>query len=248
MLVNALKSQKEYVGNRFTFPKIIEWENFKTIFLVEDFGRWAMNSAIITIISVLLSIVLAIFTAYALSRFKFKFRITITNFIISLIIVPPIVMIIPLFLLMAKINFLNTYHGIIVIYTGLILPFSIYLLLGFFKTIPRSLIESAYLDGATSFRIILNIIVPLSLPAIGTLVVVNANWVWNDLLIALIFMQKENMRTIIGGLSQFFSYKYQMNVPLVMMGLTIASIPIVIIYIFTQRYFVRGFTAGAMKE
>ena len=214
---------------------------------MENYGRWFVNSFIITVFAVIITLIFSIFTAYALSRYKFRFRNAITNFIISLIIVPPVVMIIPLFILWTRIDFINTYHGIIIIYAGLLLPFSIYLLIGFFKTIPQSLIESAYIDGASSFRIIWKIVFPLSLPAIGTLFVVNAIWVWNELLIALIFMQKADMRTIIGGLSQFVT-KFQVEVPLLMMGLTIATIPIIVLYLFTQQYFVRGLTAGALKE
>lgn len=247
MIINAFKSKHEYINNKYWLPHDIAWDNFKTIFLMKNFGRWFLNSTIITIFSVLLTLIFAIFTAYALSRYKFKFRETITNFIISLMVIPPVVMIIPLFILMVRVKLINTYYGIVIIYAGLLLPFSIYLLVSFFKTIPQSLIESAYVDGATSFRIIRSIIVPLSLPAIGTLFVVNSIWVWNELLIALVFMQKEEMRTIIGGLSQFVS-KFQVEIPLLMMGLTMATIPIIVLYLFTQQYFVRGLTAGALKE
>ncbi len=247
MVVNSLKSKEEYMVNKYSIPNAIAWDNFRTIFLMKNYGRWFVNSFVITVFAVIITLAFAILTAYALSRYKFRLRSAITNFIISLIIVPPVVMIIPLFILWSKIDFLNTYHGLIIIYAGLLLPFSIYLLIGFFKTIPQSLIESAHIDGASSFRIIWRIVFPLSMPAIGTLFVVNSIWVWNELLIALVFMQKENMRTIIGGLSQFVT-KFQVEIPLLMMGLTIATLPIVVLYLFTQQYFVRGLTAGALKE
>jgi raffinose/stachyose/melibiose transport system permease protein len=247
MIINSLKSKQEYLTNKFWIPSQITWENLKGIIFMENYGRWFLNSLIITFFSVVISLILAVLTAYGLTRHEFRFKRALTNFIISLMVVPPVVMIIPLFILMVKVNLINTYYSVIIIYSGLILPFSIYLLMGFFKTIPNSLIESAYVDGANSFRILRSIIVPLSLPAIGTLAVVNAIWVWNELLIALVFMQKENMRTIIGGLSQFVT-KYQLEVPLLMMGLTIATIPIIVLYFFTQQFFVRGLTSGALKE
>lgn len=247
MIVNSLKSKQEYLTNKFWIPNHITWENLKNIIFMENYGRWFLNSLIITFFSVILCLILAVLAAYGLTRNEFKFKRILTNFIISLMVVPPVVMIIPLFILMVKVNLINTYYSVIIIYAGLILPFSIYLLMGFFKTIPNSLIESAYVDGANSFRILRSIIVPLSMPAIGTLAVVNAIWVWNELLIALVFMQKENMRTIIGGLSQFVT-KFQLEVPLLMMGLTIATIPIIVLYFFTQQFFVKGLTSGALKE
>ena len=247
MFMNSLKSKEEYIINKYSFPKSLALDNFRTIFLMKNYGRWFLNSTIITVFAVIITLLFAIFTAYALSRYEFRFKRAITNFIISLIIVPPVVMVIPLFILWSKIGLLNTYHGIIIIYAGLLLPFSIYLLIGFFKTIPQSLIESAYIDGASSFRIIWRIVVPLALPALGTLFVVNSIWVWNELLIALIFMQKEEMRTLIGGLSQFVT-KFQVEIPLLMMGLSMATIPIIVLYLFTQQYFVRGLTSGALKE
>jgi ABC-type glycerol-3-phosphate transport system permease component len=247
MIINSLKSKQEYLTNKFWIPAHISWENLKGIITMENFGRWFLNSLIITSFSVILCLILAVLAAYGLTRNEFKFKRALTNFIISLMVVPPVVMIIPLFILMVKVNLINTYYSVIIIYAGLILPFSIYLLMGFFKTIPSSLIESAYVDGANSFRILRSVVVPLSMPAIGTLAVVNVIWVWNELLIALVFMQKENMRTIIGGLSQFVT-KYQLEVPLLMMGLTIATIPIIVLYFFTQQFFVKGLTSGALKE
>jgi ABC-type glycerol-3-phosphate transport system permease component len=247
MLINSLKDKQEYMVNKFWIPANFTLVNLKNIIFMQNFGRWYLNSLIITIASVAVSLILAIFAAYGLTRHDFKLKRLLTNFLISLMVVPPVVMIIPLFILMVKVRLINTYYSVIIIYSGLILPFSIYLLMGFFKTIPHSIIESAYVDGASSMRILRSIIIPMSLPSIGTLVVVNAIWVWNELLIALVFMQKENMRTIIGGLSQFVT-KYQLEVPLLMMGLTIATIPIMLLYFFTQQFFVKGLTAGALKE
>jgi ABC-type glycerol-3-phosphate transport system permease component len=141
---------------------------------------------------------------------------------------------------------INTYHGTILIYTGLLLPFSIYLMTNFFRAIPREIIEAARIDGCSSFGIFRRIMMPLSAPAIITLIVVNALWVWNELLIALVFMQNDGLKTLMVGISTMRSRNY-LDIPVTMAGLLIATIPIVVVYMFGQRYFIRGLTGGAVK-
>ena len=154
---------------------------------------------------------------------------------------------IPLFVFFNQVDLTNNYIGISIIFTGILVPFCIYSLLGFFKTIPQSLIESAYIDGASSFKILIRIVIPLSGPAIATLAVVNAIYVWNDLLISIVMMSKESLRTIMGGVLQFASF-YDLDVPLLMTGLALTTLPIIVLYFFTQRFFIRGLTSGALKE
>ena len=134
--------------------------------------------------------------------------------------------------------------GTIVIYAGLITPFSIYLLTTFFRTLPRELFESARMDGANDLFILWKIVLPLSLPALLTLVVVNALYVWNDLIIAVIFLQDDSKRTLMAGIS-VFQGRYENQIPLTMAGMVIASAPMVILYI--AKYFIQGLMAGAVK-
>jgi len=163
-----------------------------------------------------------------------------------LMVVPPVVMIIPLFVSMVRWHLVNTYQGTILIYTGLLLPFSIYLMTNFFRAIPREIIEAARMDGCSSLGVFWRIMMPLSAPAVITLIVVNALWAWNELLIALVFMQKDELKTLMVGISSMRSRNY-VDIPATMAGLLIATIPIVIIYMFGQRFFIRGLTSGAVK-
>jgi ABC-type glycerol-3-phosphate transport system permease component len=161
-------------------------------------------------------------------------------------VIPPVVMVVPLFVSMVRVQLVNTYTGTILIYTGLLLPFSIYLMTNFFQTIPHEIIEAARIDGCSTFGVFWKIMLPLAAPAVVTLVVVNALWVWNELLIALVFMQKDELKTLMVGISAMRSRNY-VNIPATMAGLTIATIPIVVVYMLGQRYFIRGMTAGAVK-
>jgi len=147
---------------------------------------------------------------------------------------------------MVRWQLVNTYQGTILIYTGLLLPFSIYLMTNFFQTIPREIIDSARIDGCSNFAILWRIMMPLSSPAVITLIVVNALWAWNELLIALIFLQKDSLKTLMVAIATLRSRNY-VDVPVTMAGMLIATIPIVVVYLLGQRYFIRGLTSGAFK-
>jgi ABC-type glycerol-3-phosphate transport system permease component len=156
------------------------------------------------------------------------------------------VLVVPLFQIMADLDQLNTYRGVIALYTGLLLPFSTFLLTSFFRTVPRDLLEAARIDGAGHLRRLWSIVLPVSLPALVTVATVQALWVWNEVLIAVIFLQSEDLRTLMVGVTIFRS-RYHLDIPLVMAGIVWATIPMVVLYLALQRFFIRGLTAGAIK-
>ena len=205
-----------------------------------------MNSAILVAGAVLISTFVSCLAAYAIARTQFRGRQTLFAISTALMAVPPVVMIVPLFVLYTKLDLISTFHGAILIYAGLITPFSVYLLTTFFRTLPRELFESARIDGAGDLTILWMVVLPLSLPALLTLVVVNSLYVWNDLLIAIIFLQDDAKRTLMAGIS-VFQGRYNNQIPLTMAGMVIASAPMVILYVSFQKYFIRGLMAGAIK-
>lgn len=247
MLATSIKSKEEYVFNKFSFPKSIAWLNFQEVFVGKNFAQWFLNSIVLTVGAVILSLALAILASYALSRYQFKIRDWILNFIIALMVIPPVIMVVPLFVFMVKIKLINSIAGVIIIYAGLTLPFSIYLLTTFFRSVPQAILDSSYIDGCSSFRTLTSIVLPLSMPPIITLIVVNSLWVWNELMIALIFLQKDELKTLMVGITVFKS-RYNINIPLTMMGLVVITIPMVALYLFGQKYFVQGLTTGSLKE
>ena len=246
MTVSAFKSKSEYISDKWGLPHELIWNNFTKALAGEKFFNRFANSAILTVGAVAISLLIACLAAYAFARMNFPGKKTLFNIVLSLMVVPPVVMVVPLFVSMVRWKLVNTYHGTILIYTGLLLPFSIYLMTNFFKAIPREIIEAARIDGCSSFGIFQRIMMPLSAPAIITLIVVNAMWVWNELLIALVFMQKDDLKTLMVGISAMRSKNY-VDIPVTMAGLLIATIPIVVVYMFGQRYFIRGLTGGAVK-
>jgi len=246
MILTSLKSQDEYTFNKVGLPQALVLDHFKSILFDSPLFAWMGNSAILAAGAVLLSTAVSCLGAYAIAMMRFKGRSLLFSVSTALMAVPPVVMIVPLFVLYTQLDLISTFRGTIVIYAGLITPFSVYLLTTFFRTLPKEIFESARIGGAGEFFILWKIVLPLSLPALLTLVVVNALYVWNDLIIAIIFLQDDAKRTLMAGIS-VFQGRYEAQIPLTMAGMVIASAPMVILYIAFQKYFIRGLMAGAIK-
>jgi raffinose/stachyose/melibiose transport system permease protein len=246
MMMTALKSDDEYTFNKIGFPHALVLDHFDVVLFQSPFFHWMANSAILAGGSVLLSTVVSCLGSYAIARMQFRGRQLLFSISVALMAIPPVVMVVPLFVLYTRLELISTYQGAILIYAGLITPFSVYLLTTFFRTLPKELFEAARIDGAGDFLILWRIVLPLSLPALLTLVVVNALYVWNDLLIAVLFLQDDAKRTLMAGIS-VFQGRYENQIPLVMAGMVIASAPMMILYIAFQKYFIRGLMAGAVK-
>jgi ABC-type glycerol-3-phosphate transport system permease component len=159
---------------------------------------------------------------------------------------PPVALVVPLFTLMVDAGLINTLPAVMLVYTGLLVPFSIFFLVNFFKELPEELIEAATIDGASHGRILFSIVMPLSAASTFTLVIVNAIWVWNELLFALVLLQNDTQRTVMAGLA-LSQGRYATNEPLVMAGAFLSIVPLLLLYLAGQRFFVRGLTAGIGK-
>jgi ABC-type glycerol-3-phosphate transport system permease component len=245
MVSAAFKTQNGFLADPFAPPLHPNLGGFRTA-LNDQFPRWLMNSAFVTSASVGATLVVASLAAWGLSRWRFRGREALLSLLVSLMVVPPVVLLVPLFVFGAKLGWISTFRLVILIYVGLMLPFSIFMLTAFFRTIPRSMIEAATVDGASSFTIFFRIVLPLSGAPLATLAVINLLWVWNELLIALVFLQDDSKKTLMVGITSFES-RYNLNVPAIMAGLTIATLPIVALYLFGQRFFIRGLVSGAAK-
>ena len=246
MVVTSFKTRLDWLANQFALPTHISFDNFIQAANTGNMLVWARNSLIVTSFSVIISTFLAVMAAFAVARMHFKGRQLYLNSMISLMVIPPAVLIVPLFNMMVKVGILNTYASVIFIYTGLLLPFSIFLLVSFFRGLPVELFDAASIDGCSSFGMLMRIVIPLSAPALVTLVVVNTLWVWNELLIALIFLQSNDLKTLMPGISQFKG-RFNNNEPLVLTGAFLSSLPMIVLYLAGQRFFVRGMVAGAVK-
>src|SRR6218665_83854 len=222
MITGSVKTQDAFLTSPWALPQSLSFHAYDTVFN-DQFMQWFMNSMIGTAGGDM-----------------------ILGVRVSLMVVPPVVLLIPLFQAGAALGWISTFQIVILIYLGLMLPFSIYLLANFFTTIPAALLEAAALDGASPLQVFRKIVLPLSGPPIATLVVVNLLWAWNELLLALVFLQSHDTKTLMVGITGFHS-RYSLDIPSVMAGMTVATLPLVIAYLFGQRYFIKGLTAGGLK-
>ena len=235
MLVNAFKTKQEYLGNRLAPPHSPVLTSLSDALAGGDLYLWLLNSVLVTAASVGLSTALAALAAYPLSLMRWRAGPFIYALLIALLVVPPIVLVVPIFELVVDLRQVDTFHTVIVIYTGIMLPFSTFLLASFFATISRPLLEAARIDGAGTWRVFWEIVLPLSGPALMTVVIVQALWVWNEVLIAVIFLQDPGLRTLMVGLTLFNS-RYRHDVPVVMAGMLWAAVPMVLLYLVGQRF------------
>ncbi len=246
LVITPFKSQENYAADKLGLPSPFYFENFATALRGGRFFLWFGNSMIMVVGAVLLSTVVAALAAFAFSRMRFRGQTPLLAIITALMVIPPVVMIIPLFIFFSQMDMSGSYASAVLVYAGLVTPFAVYMLTNFFRTIPHEIVESALIDGATSLGILSKILIPLSAPALVTLVVVNSLWVWSDLLIALVLLPTDEKRTLMVGITVFGS-RYNSDVPVAMAGMIMASIPMLLLYIFGQKYFTRGLVAGALK-
>jgi ABC-type glycerol-3-phosphate transport system permease component len=245
MLSGALKTQDQFLNSPFALPLRPSLAGFRTA-LNDQFVRWFANSAILTGGSVVVTLTVASFAAWGFAHWRFRGRDLLLGVLVSLMVVPPVVLLVPLFVFGVRLGMISTYQLVILIYVGLMLPFSVYMLTNFFRAIPGSLVEAAIVDGASSWSVFRRVVLPLSLAPLVTLAVVNLLWAWNELLIALVFLQDDAKRTLMVGITSFQN-RYNLNIPVIMSGLTLATLPIIAAYLFGQRYFIKGLTTGALK-
>lgn len=245
MITAAFKTQQEFLASPWSLPTSLRTTAFEGAWSA-GLPQWFLNTFIITLGSVAGVMILASLAAWGFAYWRFRGRETILGIVVSLMVVPPVVLLIPLFIFGAEIGWISTFRLVILIYIGLMLPFSTYLLANFFASIPASLLEAAQIDGANNWTVFRRVVLPLSGPPLATLAVVNILWAWNELLLALVFLQQPESKTLMAGIATFKG-RYSLDVPVVMAGMTLVVLPLVVAYLFGQRFFIKGLTAGGVK-
>jgi raffinose/stachyose/melibiose transport system permease protein len=243
MVSNSLKSTHAFAADALAPATHPTLSKYASAFSSGDLGRFFVNSIVITVISTVVATTAAALAAYALGTMQFRGREAIFRVMLPAMAIPSIVLLVPQFRLMAHLDLINTRWSVIILYIGVMLPLSIYLLRNVFLAFPRELLDAAALDGCGVLSTFWRIVVPASKPVIVTTVLVNTVFAWNELLLALVFLQNEQQRTLVVGLTVFNSL-YSLDVPELMAGMTLATIPMVAFYLFGQRYLVRGLMSG----
>lgn len=228
-------------------PGQITFDNYRRILLEEPFLRWILNSAVLSVGTMILAMSTSVTASYAFSRFKFKGKKAVLQVLLLLNAFPQILTMFALFRLFKNLNLLNSHLGLILIYAGSMCIFSIWNMKGYFDSIPIEIEEASKIDGASDMQLIRKIILPLARPAIIVTAVMVLIFVWNEYLFATTFMLKEESYTLAGGLYQLQANDYSRSWPLFSAAAILVSIPILIIFFCIQKYMVSGLTAGGVK-
>lgn len=228
-------------------PGQITFDNYRRIMLEEPFLRWLLNSAVLSVGTMILAMSTSVTASYAFSRFKFRGKKAVLQVFLLLNAFPQILTMFALFRLFKNLNLLNSHLGLILIYAGSMCIFSIWNMKGYFDSIPIEIEEASKIDGASDMQLIRKIILPLARPAIIVTAVMVLIFVWNEYLFATTFMLKEESYTLAGGLYQLQANDYSRSWPLFSAAAILVSIPILIIFFCIQKYMVSGLTAGGVK-
>ncbi len=248
IIVSSLKSNREVFADPWGAPETMLFENYAKIWEVANLGVQLRNSVFITGATVLLVTALCAPAAYALSRVKFKG----SGWLISLFIagagVPAAMLIIPLFSMMSHLKLINTLYGLILIYTSVSIPFSMFVLIGFFKALPSAFEEAARIDGCSEFQVFWKVMLPLASPGLLTVAIFNFVAIWNEYSLALVFIQDKAKMPLARGIYALAgSMIYTGNWVGLFAAVVVVMVPSVLIYMLLSERLIEGITAGALK-
>ncbi len=245
-LFASLKSEPSFFSSPASFPTHLFFSNYTQAWDQGDLLVAFGNSVLVTVVSVLVSGITGAMAAYAVVRLRSRGAGVIQSYFLSGFVVPGVVILIPLFVLMHDLRLVGTIGSIILPYCALTIPLSFLIFVNFFRTVPFSIAEAAYLDGCSHFRTFWSIELPLVRPAIATVAILNGVFVWNDFLLPLVLETKSDLYTLPVAIESFFG-TYSTSYGLVFAAVILASAPMILLYVALNRLFVEGITAGAIK-
>src|SRR6266508_541989 len=246
VLLGTFKTTQELFDSPFGLPSSFSGENYRTVLTEQNLGRAFVNSTVVVAFSVPLALLISSLAAYGVARIPGWKGWVIYGFLVLGMAVPAQANMIPQFVLFQSLGLLNSLAGLVLINIVVTLPVSVFILAGFMKTLPRVVYEASNINGGGPWRTYVSIVLPLSLPSIAATAIFLFVIHWNDLLYPLLFIQEPSKKTLPVALLDFTG-EFLTDYPLLFTGVVIASVPIVLAYLFLQRWFVAGMTAGSVK-
>jgi multiple sugar transport system permease protein/raffinose/stachyose/melibiose transport system permease protein len=216
------------------------------VFFHSNIPRYFLNSCVISIGATVVALALAIFAAYGFARFEFRGKLALQSFVLVGQLLPTAAIIVPLFITLRWLHLLNTYWGLILVYTIITLPLSVWMLTSYMRGIPTELEEAAVIDGASRLGVLFRITLPLAVPGVVAVGVFSFVTCWNEYIFALVFAQDQTVKTLPIGLTEF-STEFNTDWGGVMAASMVMTVPVVLLFLAFQKLFVGGLTAGATK-
>jgi multiple sugar transport system permease protein len=248
LLLTALKTQQEISSPEPTLlPDSLHFDNFSEAIEKTDFWRTARNSAVVATVTMLLTIVLAFPTAYALARFQTRLRGAATGWILLSQVFPFILIIIPLFIVLRDLDMIDELRGLVLVYTVWALPFAIWMLRSYVAAIPTDLEEAGAIDGASRYRVLVSIVLPLLAPGLVATSLFTFIGSWNEFFFALVLIQSPERETLPLTLQRFVGSEGQVQLGELAAGALLSTIPSLLFFAFIQRRLTSGLLSGAIK-
>ncbi|CAM5783959.1 MULTISPECIES: carbohydrate ABC transporter permease [Brevibacillus] len=247
LAISSLKTQREITESPWGLPSSFQWQNYVEAWKTAKVSTYFFNSLYISTVSCILIVIIGSAAAFAITRMNFpRLSNWVYQFFLLGLVVPGGALLIPLYRLLQEMKLIDTHLSLILINATFALPVTIFILSAFMKAIPRELEEAAIVDGLGAFGLFVRIILPVTMPAIVTVFILNFINVWNEFIMALLFLSKETLRTLPVGMS-VFKDAFQTNYALLSAAVMYSVVPVVIVYLFLQRKIIEGVTAGSVK-
>lgn len=246
MLISAFKPTSEIFASPFAWPKTWEIENFAKVWQSGRFDLYFRNSILITLGSELLILGFSAMAGYALGRYRFRLNDTLYLVFLAGLMFPAKLALVPLFVQLKQMGLLNSHLGLILVYAAGGIPAAVFILTGFFRALPSDLDNAARIDGASEFGVFWRVMLPLVRPQLAIVAIYTAIPIWNDFLLPLAFLQSPELKTVPQGLAVFFG-EYATDYGPLFAGLTLAALPLIVLYLLLSEQFIKGLTAGATK-
>lgn len=248
MIMTSLKSDREILTDPFGFPDVLLWENFERAWTTANIGQYVGNTLIVLSMSLTGTLLISAMAAYALSRFEFRGNRALFLLFTAGLMFPMFLGLVPLYFLMDDLHLRNTYVGLALVYIAYSLPFTIFFLMGFFKTLPSEVAEAAIVDGAGQYQTFFQIMLPMAKPGLIAMGIFNFLGQWNQFLLPLVLMQTESRYMLSQGLNfMAIQQGYDNDYSALFAAMTITMVPTLLVYVIFQRRLESGLTAGALK-
>jgi N-acetylglucosamine transport system permease protein len=248
MIYSSFKTDQELFFSPWAPPMELQWDNFARAWTKAHVGDYLLNTLIVVIPALMLTLIISAMAAYVLARFEFVGRRFLFYMFLSGMLFPVFLALVPLFNLVNQLKMLNTFHGLILVYIAYSLPFTIFFLTGFFKTLPTEIEESAIMDGANPYQVFFKVMLPMASPGLISMGIFNFLGMWNQYVLPLVLISDESKYMLSQGLAfMLFKQFYENDWSALFAALTIIMVPTLIVYITFQKQIQDGITTGALK-
>lgn len=245
-VLSSFKTKSDLVNNTLGFPRSFTLDSYEQVLIRDRFWLYFLNSTIVAVGGVALLLFVSSMAGYGLSKFRFKAKNGLRTYFLLGLMFPIQLGILPLFVMLRALGLINNLLGLILLYAAN-MSFAVFVFSNFLRTVPNALIECARIDGASEFLIYRKIVLPLSRPVLSTVGLISFVTMWNDFYMPLVFLTKENVRTLTLGVYRYMN-NFLENWHLVFAAVTVALVPVIVVFFLFSNQIIAGLTGGAVKE